>query len=279
MLKYGYLNGRFLPVPELMLPWHNLGLQFGLGLFETLKVFEGRPIWLPEHIDRLNQGLETLAIPPIEDGSIGQAVQQLISLNQLDEGSVKIIVTAPHDNEKEQAAVLITGKRGEIYSAKMYIEGFALKTVLRYRRNPYSPLSQVKSLNFAENALARREALAEGADEGLLLNVHGYVAEGTVSNLFWHDGYNLNTPAASAGLLAGIARGKVIKAAAELRLPLQQVLAHLNDVQSAREVFITNSLMGVMPVTTIDGQTVADGRTGPVTLALMKQINWVNNDI
>jgi len=105
-----------------------------------------------------------------------------------------------------------------------------------------------------------------------LLNNQGYVAEGAASNIFWYDGDNLKTPAVSSGILPGIARSKVLSLAQGLSLNSMEVLSTLHELYSAKEVFMTNSLIGVMPVTRIDNVTIGTGQPGTITKELVKRI-------
>jgi len=277
-LAYGYLNGKFLPREEILVHCDDTGFQYGLGVFETIKVTAGQPVWLQEHLDRLEAGMKVLYIaPPLGRQEIFRVAERLINSNRMTEGSMKITVTAGSGGlvsgeGQNRGNVVITVKKGCSYSESMYRTGFHVKTVSSLRRNWYSPFNRIKSINFGDNVLARMEALKQGAGEGLLVNSGGYVAEGSVSNIFWYDGELLKTPAVRAGILPGITRGKVIALAVEAFLPVREVLAEIDELHAAREIFLTNSLMGVMPVTVIDGKTVADGLPGPVTRLLAERL-------
>jgi branched-subunit amino acid aminotransferase/4-amino-4-deoxychorismate lyase len=139
------------------------------------------------------------------------------------------------------------------------------------RRNETSPLSRVKSLNCLDNVLARERARRQGADEALLLNGKGMVAEGSASNLFIVDGEGLTTPGIESGALPGITRAAVIELAAEAGIACRESNLALDDLPAAKEAFLTGSIMGVMPLTRLDGSAIGDGRPGPVT-GLMQRL-------
>jgi branched-chain amino acid aminotransferase len=136
------------------------------------------------------------------------------------------------------------------------------------RRNEQSALSRVKSANYLQSVLARIEADRNGAQEAILLNARGYVAEASTSNVFAVAGGSLATPSVDSGALPGITRAAVIELAAEARLPVTERLVTPEELLDADEAFLTNSLMEIMPLTELDGQPIGSGRPGPVTQQL-----------
>ena len=126
------------------------------------------------------------------------------------------------------------------------------------RRNDLSPASRLKTLSYLDNVLARREARAAGADEALMLNNQGHLACASAGNLFWLEGQALSTPALDCGVLAGLARGRVMAAAEGLGLETREVRAGLEALAGASAVFLTNSLTGVRPLVWLDGRDLGD---------------------
>jgi branched-chain amino acid aminotransferase/4-amino-4-deoxychorismate lyase len=124
------------------------------------------------------------------------------------------------------------------------------------RRNEGSPTSRVKSLAYLDNVLARAEAKAMGADEALMLNNRGDVACAAAANLFWVHDEALFTPALECGVLAGVARMKVIEAAQSLGIPVHQTAVGVETVREAAGLFLTNSLLGLRPVGLLDGRSI-----------------------
>ncbi len=134
-----------------------------------------------------------------------------------------------------------------------------------FPRNHLSPLVGLKSLNSLENILGRREAAAAGADEGLFFNIRGDLAEGTVSNVFLlQEGGRLVTPPVGSGLLPGIAREIVLAVGGALGLTVSEETVARHDFQSAREAWLTNSLLEVMPLVSLDGVPIGHGRPGEI---------------
>jgi branched-subunit amino acid aminotransferase/4-amino-4-deoxychorismate lyase len=133
------------------------------------------------------------------------------------------------------------------------------------RRNETSPLSAVKSLNCLDNLLAREDARRRGADEAILLNTRGLVAEGSASNLFLVEGGRLLTPSIESGALPGITRQAALELASAAGLEAAESGVEMQALWDAPEVFLTNSVMEVMPLTMLDGRPVGSGEPGPVT--------------
>ncbi len=125
-------------------------------------------------------------------------------------------------------------------------------------------MSRLKTLNYLDNLLARRDARARGADEAIVLNTRGNVAEGSASNVFIVTGVRLLTPPVDAGALPGIARATVLELAPSLRLEVCETPFGLDAVRAAEEAFLTNSLMEVLPLTRVDDAPIAGGRPGAV---------------
>ncbi len=166
--------------------------------------------------------------------------------------------------------VVVAGFPGDPYPPESYARGFRAVTV-SFPRNPDSPLVRLKSLNFLENILGRKEAAAAGADEGIFLNTRGEVTEGTVSNVFLVDSRGrLVTPHPASGLLPGITREVVVELARDLGLEVAEEVVLPEQLRAAREAFLTNSLLGVMPLVALDGAAVGAGRPGEVTRALAR---------
>jgi branched-subunit amino acid aminotransferase/4-amino-4-deoxychorismate lyase len=139
------------------------------------------------------------------------------------------------------------------------------------RRNETSPLARVKSLNYLDNLLAREEARRSGAGEALLLNTRGFIAEGAASNVFLARDGTLLTPAVEAGALPGITRQLVMELAGEEGLAVEEANVALPDLFGAGEAFLTNSVMEVMPLVSVDGRPVGPGRPGPLTERLARR--------
>ncbi len=279
-MKVAYLNGRWVPVEEARIRADDQGFLYGLGVFETVRVAGGRPVFLDRHLERLRNSVPVLGIdPPWTLAEVAAAVREVPSRNGVGDGAIRVTVTAGPAaggtgagswEEGSGPALLVTIRCGRPYPERLYEQGVAAVTASG-RRNHLSALCRVKSLNHAESILARREAAARGVLEALFLNVAGELAEGSATNLFVAAGGRLLTPAVACGILPGIARAVVLDLArGRLGLDVEEGRYPPALFERAEEAFLTNALMGVMPLVAVDGRPVGDGRPGPVTLALRR---------
>ncbi|MFA6288237.1 MAG: aminotransferase class IV [Opitutaceae bacterium] len=224
-------------------PLHE-GFLYGHGLFETIKVHEGRPVFLAAHHARLTASALALDLPyQLPLATLRERLLTVIKVNDLTHGSAKVTVF----NEGGPAGELIT-IRSFAYSPETYARGFRLQTRPTGRR--VSGLTGHKTLNYLENIRARRAALAAGHDETLFIDTTGEVIEGAGTNLFIvRDGVALTPPLAS-GPLPGIARAQVLALLGPDRA--RETVITRSDLDAATEVFVTNALLGIMPVGRID---------------------------
>lgn len=234
------------------------GFQYGHGVFETIRILRGLPAFFPDHVDRLRRsaaelGLSVAASP--ED--LRSRCARVIAANGASDGSLKIVV---FQDSGATGELIVT--RDRVYSPERYARGFALKTVEDGWRA--GALHSVKTLNYLKNITARRAAEAEGFDDVLFVGADGTVLECAGSNVFVVAGGRVLTPPLTGAILPGIARGRVIALLPAAQVREQAIAAAL--LYAADEIFVTNSLMGVMPVSRID-QQVYDLNRNPVTRA------------
>ena len=154
------------------------------------------------------------------------------------------------------------------YPTAFYENGVAVAVVTTRRNHPLAISPVIKSTNFLNNILAKIESLKSGAYEGIMLNWEGYVAEGTISNIFTVKHGVLYTPHLDTGILEGVTRDLVLHLARTDHIPTKEIRLKPHDLTSANECFITNTTVEVLPVTRVDGNVIGNGRPGPVTTAL-----------
>ena len=255
-MKYYIFQGHLIEKDEQCINLLDRGLLFGEGLFETIRVYNGVPFLLENHINRLKNGCKQLTIS-VDFQEILQAIDKFIEANQLLEGSLRLSVTGGLN-------YFITGRKGVPYSPKLYLKGYSA-LVSKIKRNDTSPLVYLKSLSFSENMLAKREAALLGYDEALFLNTKHLLAEGSVTNIFIVKRGELSTPHLSCGLLPGITREAIISVSKENNIPINESNISLNDLLSADEAFLTNSLMEVMPLVKVNNHSISGGTLGNIT--------------
>jgi branched-subunit amino acid aminotransferase/4-amino-4-deoxychorismate lyase len=239
------------------IPLDDPGAQAGLGLFETLAVRDGRVLDLADHLERMSTASERLGIPLPPRETLRATVLRAAASERAPFGWLKILAT------RGGRSIVLTGAMDPAE------EGRSVTAVLLpWRRNPAGPLSGLKTLNYAANEIGLEEARRRGADEGIWLNSHGHLAEGCTSNLFVVQGRKLFTPGEREGILPGVVRGLVLRAAGGLGFARHEGKVRQVRLLRAGEAFLTSSLCGVRPLISFNGRPVGTGRPGPVTLRL-----------
>ena len=273
-----YVNGQLMPESANAVSALDRGLLLGDGLFETMRVVCGHVLQWNRHWERLHGGARTigLALPWTAD-ELHEAVGQTLHANDLREATVRLTVTRGFlptargllPPAGTQPMLLIRATPFAPYPDHLYHEGMQVIVSRRVRRNEQSPLSRVKSLCYLDNVVARQEAMERGADEALLLNTQGSVACATTANVFCVQAGRLRTPPVEDGALPGTVRALVC---AELAQKMQYgvSITQLDEAALLKsdEVFLTNTLMGIMPVCAVDGRPIGAGVPGPVTRGL-----------
>ncbi len=270
-----WIDGRIVEGQEARLPVTDHGLLYGDGVFEGIRVYGGRVVRLDAHLARLRRSARALELE-LPDGApaLDQIVLDSVRAFGAQNAYVRLILTRgegplgidPTGCGPTRTICIVD--QLEIYDAAKASAGLELVTVSVRRPAPDALDPRVKSLNYLNSVMAKLEARQRGADEALILNAAGAVAEAAVANVFCVRGGVLRTPLPSDGALEGITRESVLVLAAEHGLPaLEQTLGRY-DLLSAEEVFLTGSGVGIQPVRSLDGQRIGDQVPGPVTSKL-----------
>jgi len=262
-----YLNGRLMADDEARIDPTDRGLTLGDGLFETIAVRGGQGLRLDAHLARLRAGAEVIGLAvPYAGHELKAAFQDVIEANAIDFGVLRLTLTrgpAPRGLRPPvpaQPTLLITGVSQDLTAQEPVTAVIATTT----RRNEHSPLSGIKSTSALDGILAAREAAKRGADDALLLNGAGNLAEATAANLFLVIDGGAVTPPVHDGAMPGVMRADVIRGLSAAERTLRPA-----DLSSASEAFLTNSL-GIRPLTAVDGEPIGDGNPGPVTAEAQK---------
>jgi len=267
-----YLNGKIIPANEAKVSVLDQGLLFGWGVFETLKTYNGKLFLLEKHLQRLEKSAKFLDISnPLTHSELTRGIYQYINDADLQNEVIRITLTK---REKGKENIFFTN-RSFIYTRDDYEKGFNA-AVASMKRNPESFLYYHKTLNFLENMQNLQNAKKRGFQEALFLNISDHLCEGSISNLFFIKNNTIYTPSVDCGLLPGITRECIINTVVTPgRWPLDSFQVNegkytLNDLLTAEEAFLTNSIMGIMPLTVIENKPVAKGKVGKITKELMK---------
>jgi branched-subunit amino acid aminotransferase/4-amino-4-deoxychorismate lyase len=236
-------------------------IQAGLGVFETVAVRAGAPIDLQPHLERLAAGAARLGIVLPERGVLAAAAQAVAAGVPEGFGWLKL-------SRARTGPCVVWG--GPLDPNE---DGRAVSAVLLpWRQNAHDAVAGLKTLNYANHILGLEEAERRGADEGIWLNTRGHLAEGCTSTLFLIRRRALYTPSVADGVLPGIVRTFVLRAAREMRLPVHEGKIRLKRLLDADEAFLTSSLRGVRPLVRFDGRQVGKGAPGPITRAISARV-------
>ncbi len=272
-----YLDGRFIPAEQAMVSVFDHGFLYGDGIYETMRAYGGRIFLLDKHLSRLKRSAEAIGLHlPLTLELIGEALAESLTVNKLHDAYIRIQVSRGQGEIGLDPALcpaptmVIVSKPFHDYPAEQFEKGVSAVIVQTRRNHPLALNPAIKSTNTLNNILAKIESLKKGAYEGIMLNWEGYLAEGTISNLFLVKKNVLQTPHVDSGILEGVTRGLVLYLARKQRIQTREALLRPKDLYEADECFITNTTVEVLPVTTVDGKAIGDGHPGPVTNALRK---------
>ena len=252
-----YLNKTMVEATKARVAPVSSAMLYGRGVFTTLAIYNSQPFLWSKHWQRLTTHAKKLDVDHTgcTEKNVGEALQKLIAVNQVNEGRARVIMLARSGRDiwktktpgvKKTDLLIMTGD-----PQKVSQNGLSL-AVSPYRVNTFSPLSGVKSLNYLDHVLSWEEAQSRDFDEAVVLNERGEIVSATTANLFWARNGTIHTPTLSTGALAGVTRECVIEIANKHFIPLLEGIYEMADLTDADEIFLTSSSLGVAPVTTFD---------------------------
>ncbi len=280
-----YIDGNFLPESEAKISVFDHGLLYGDGIFEGIRFYNGRVFRLEEHLDRLWDSARSICLEiPLTQQQMTEALLETIRQNDLREGYIRLIVTRGVGNlglnpaQCKKPSVIIIAATIALYPREVYENGLTVVTCATRRTNPGALNPAVKSLNYLNNVMARIEANLAGADEALMLNDAGNVAECTADNVFVVKRGQIFTPPISAGALRGITRSVVFEIAAETGIKISETDITRHDVFIADECFLTGTAAELIPVVKADGRTIGTGKPGPITARMIERFRELTRE-
>lgn len=267
-----YIDGQLVPETEAKISVFDHGLLYGDGVFEGIRFYNGRVFRLEQHIRRLYDCAKSILINiPMTRSEMIKATCETVAANKLEDGYIRLVITrgvgpmglSPY--KCPRPSVIIIASTITLYPKEAYENGLTMATVAT-RRPSHDILSpQVKSLNYLNNIMAKVEAIQAGAEEGLMLNDVGLVAECTGDNLFIIRDGIISTPPLTAGALDGITRGVVFEIARDLGIPIRERDLSRHDVFTADECFLTGTAAEVIAAVKLDQRSIGSGKPGALT--------------
>ena len=279
MSRVAYVNGRYLPLARAGVSILDRAFVFGDGVYEVCLVRDGALIDEQRHLDRLKRSLAALRIAaPIGEAALARVLREVVRRNRVDDGLVYLQISrgvARRDHgfppSGVRAGLVVTAKSLDPRLGEANAErGVAVVTLADERwAHPH-----IKSLQLLPNVLAKQAAREAGAFEAWLIDRDGFVTEGSSTNawIVAADGV-LATRQADQAILRGVTRSTLVEVAAEAGLRLEERPFTVEEAYGAREAFLSSATTIAMPVTTIDGRSVGDGRPGPITLLLRRKFD------
>ncbi|WP_306119905.1 MULTISPECIES: D-amino-acid transaminase [unclassified Roseitalea] len=274
MARIAYVNGRYVPHASAQVHIDDRGYQFADSVYEVCEIVDGMMIDRTGHLDRLDRSLGELAMGwPLDRSALARVMIEVARRNRVRDGLVYVQVSrgvAPRDHPFPPAAtrpaIVITARRVDPAAvARKAAAGVAVITVPDNRWERVD----IKTTGLLPNVLAKQQALDSGAAEAWLVDADGMVTEGASTNAWIVTGQGtLVTRPARSGILRGITRATVLRAATDLGLEVEERPFSVGEAHGAREAFMTSATSRVMPVVAIDGRPVANGHPGQTAMAL-----------
>ena len=272
-MKKIWINGKLVNFDRARVSVFDRGFMYGDGVFETMRSYAGRVFRLDQHLERLLRSLDTIRIKhKYSKRYLRGAIYKTLKINGLSSAYIKLAVTRGEGRfgisykDVFSPNAVITAKDFEGYPGWMFDAG--LSANITGVQNEWSLISGIKTLNYLPYILARLNAKKRGFDESILMNTKGYITEGATSNIFIVKNNGLITPARSSGILPGITRGVIIEIAKRLKVRIKEKLVSRRELLGANEIFLTNSIAEILPVTKVDSKRIGRGAVGPITKLL-----------
>ena len=274
-----YINGEYYPKSRAMISVYDHGFLYGDGVFEGIREYDGVVFMLREHIDRLYDSAKAIMLEiPLTKDEMVEVVVETLRRNGLRDAYIRLVVTRGIgdlglDPRKcsNPNVIIITEPALTLYSREAKMRGISLIISSVRRDRVDATTHQIKSLNYLNSILAKLEAISAGADDAVMLDERGFVAETTSTNIFMVKNGVMATPPPTTGMLPGITRAFTMKLARKLGYQVEEREITPFELITADEVFVTGTGAEILPVTKIAGRIIGDGRAGKITLRLMEE--------
>ncbi|HDD39648.1 branched-chain amino acid aminotransferase [Candidatus Bathyarchaeota archaeon] len=274
-----YINGKFYPKSEASVSVYDHGFLYGDGVFEGIRAYNGVVFKLREHIERLYASAKAIMLEiPMDKEEMVNAVLETLRRNKLKDAYIRLLVTRgvgdlgldPRKCKKPNV-IIIAEPMLPLYGKESKLRGISLIFSSVRRDRVDATTHQIKSMNYLNSILAKLEAIDAGADDAIMLDERGFVAETTATNIFIIRNGKIITPPTTTGALPGITRNFVIELAGKLGYSVEEREITPFEVITADEVFITGTGAEIVPVTKIAGRVIGRGTAGEITMRLIEE--------
>ena len=271
MTEQVFLNDKLVDIDKATISVTDSGFLYGAGLFETMRCHNGVVFALTDHMDRLFASAEVLSISnPYDREYISEAINKVLVANKLTDARLRLTLTnGPMSESEEQrkSTLLITATEFRSYPPEYYKKG-VLVVLCPFKQNPIDPASGRKTTSYFSRMIALNLAHQKRAAEAIWFTLDNRLAEGCISNVFLVKDSVLYTPPINTPVLPGVARKTVCLLARQNSIKLTEKDLTIDDLLGADEIFLTNVIMQIMPITIVEKHTVGDGRVGDLTKKL-----------
>ena len=273
-----WLGGKLVNADDAKVSVFDHGVLYGDGVFEGIRVYDGRIFEFDAHLKRLYLSAKVMRLAmPMPEDALADAVRQTVRANDVQNGYIRLVVTRGVGDLGlnpflcKRACVIIIAATIQLYPEELYEQGIKVVSASTVRNHPMSLPPQIKSLNYLNNIFAKIEAIDGGVSEAIMYNHEGYVAEASGDNVFIVRDGIIYTPPVQSGSLEGITRGIVIDLASGENITVVEKNLTRFDLYVCDEFFLTGTAAEVIGVVEIDGRVVGEGTPGPITKLLRKK--------
>jgi branched-chain amino acid aminotransferase len=271
-----YIDGKYFDQADARVSVFDHGLLYGDGVFEGIRIYNGKVFKLKEHLERLYQSAKAILLEiPMKNDEMENAVLKTVKINAKENGYIRLIVTRGEGplgidpTQCKKPVVIVIVDDIQLYPDEYYKKGIEIITASSRRTVPDSLDPRIKSLNYLNNIMAKLEARQAGCLEAVMLNREGFVSECTGDNIFIVKNKELLTPAPYHGALDGITMGTVMEIAQDLDIKTHEATLTRYDLYSADECFMTGTGAEIIPVTKVDSRLIGNGMPGRITQLLI----------
>jgi len=271
MTEQVFLNDKLVDIDKATISVSDSGFLYGAGLFETMRSHNGVVFALTDHMDRLFASADVLSINNSYDREyIAEAINKVLVANKLTDARLRLTLTSgpmSESEERRKSTLLITATKFQPYPPEYYKKG-VLVVLCPFKQNPIDPVSGRKTTSYFSRMIALNLAHQKRAAEAIWFTLDNRLAEGCISNVFLVKDSVLYTPPINTPVLPGVARKNVCMLAQQNSIELTEKDLTIDDLLGADEIFMTNVIMQVMPISKVENHTVGNGRVGDVTKKL-----------